>query len=157
MPRRNVIFRIIYIGLAATSFLFVQKTMNEYLAGKTDYHKSYLPTTMKDFPTITLCFKHKGNLNYGKDFSIGLYQNYSDDKDYSDGKVIYAQLKEGKNEVTNNYGITHNLVVDNLVVKQLNTWAGFNTKCIKVSRKSIELDRGKDLEEMDLLLSVEFF
>ena len=88
MPRRNIIFRIIYIGLAATSFLFVQKTMNEYLAGKTDYHKSYLPTTMKDFPTITLCFKHKGNLNYGKDFSIGLYQNYSDDKDLSDGKLI---------------------------------------------------------------------
>ena len=157
MPRRNMIFRIIYIGLAATSFLFVQKTMNEYLAGKTDYHKSYLPTTMKDFPTITLCFKHKGNLNYGKDFSIGLYQNYSDDKDFSDGKIIYAQLKEGENEVTNSYGITHNLVVDNLVVEQSYTWAGFNTKCIKVSRKSGELDIGMEELDMYLLLSVEFF
>ena len=149
MKIMKIIFCIIYICLTATSFLFVQKTIREHMAGKTDYHKSYLPTTMKDFPTLTICFKHKVILKYGIDFTIGLKYNYSwPDKQYS-----YVPLKSGENVITNSDGITHNLILDDLVVKQWYKWAHLHTKCIKVSRKPSKLD--KDLLDM-LLMKVDF-
>ena len=152
MPKRNIIFWIIYVGLAATSLLFVQKTINDYLEEKTDYHKSYSPTTMKDFPTLTICLKHRVNLKYGTDFSVGLYQNYSE----PDDKFTYVPLKEGENEVSNFDGITHNLDLKNLVVKQWYAWADLCTKCVKLTRKPSPLDVGIDHKHMYIHLKVEF-
>ena len=59
---RSMIFWILYLALAATSFLFVQETIDEYLSGKTDYHHSQVPITTQDIPTITTCFEHKDDL-----------------------------------------------------------------------------------------------
>ena len=109
---RSIIFWILYLALAATSFLFVQETIDEYLTGKTDYHHSQIPITTQDIPTITTCFEHKDDLKYGTHFNVGLWFNSSGRSN------TFMPLAEGKNHLTNSDNITHQLVLKNLVVNR---------------------------------------
>ena len=109
---KSMIFWILYLALAATSFLFVQETIDEYLTGKTDYHHSQIPITTQDIPTITTCFEHKDDLKYGTHFNVGLWFNSSLRSN------TFKPLAEGKNLLTNSDNITHQLVLKNLVVNR---------------------------------------
>ena len=78
---KRAIFWLLQVGLAATSLLFVQETIKDYLERKTEFHQSKLPVTIRDLPTYTLCVETLGTdyifmgskldrLEYGKDISI---------------------------------------------------------------------------------------
>ena len=52
---KTTTFWALYLGFAATSFLFVEKTILEYLEGNTDYHTTKSEVTAEDIPTFTIC------------------------------------------------------------------------------------------------------
>ena len=52
------LFWLLYIGLSATSILFVQETITDYKEAKTGYHSRSQFMTIKDIPSLTFCFEH---------------------------------------------------------------------------------------------------
>ena len=60
---------LVYFGLAATSFLFVKKTLLDFFKEETYFTMRTEPLTSLDTPTFTFCMETR-NLELGKHFNI---------------------------------------------------------------------------------------
>ena len=67
---KSAIFWLLNIGLAATSLLFVQETIKDYLVKKTEYHQSKLPCVETLGTDYIFMGSKLDRLEYGKDISI---------------------------------------------------------------------------------------
>ena len=110
---KSFIFWLTYAGFAATSFLFVQQTLKDYVEEKTSFQESISVITASDYPTLTICFdSHKNqDMVYGKHFEV----KYQWDKKITNG----IKLREGENEFTDRDGITHQLKLKKMIVWRL--------------------------------------
>ena len=142
---KSAIFWLLHIGLAATSFLFVQETIKDYLQRKTEYHQSKLHVTIRDLPTYTFCIKdfegrsifgrsRLDGLEYGKDILI--FHFNLEEKFWNFGwtcEVIKKPLSLGKNTLLDKNGRTHHRELMQLnVLKESNSHAT-RKKCFKIS------------------------
>ena len=61
---------LLYLSLLATaSLLFVKQSIEDYLEGKTSYSVAEESITLKDLPTVTICWPYE-RMVYGKDLVI---------------------------------------------------------------------------------------
>ena len=60
--------------LGATLFLNYTEIISQFMIGDTSYTSSYEPLTLRDLPTITICWDcgYQGSRTYNEDFSIDL-------------------------------------------------------------------------------------
>ena len=100
---KEVLFWLIYLGLAGASFLFLQQTLKQYHEGVTYFQETKSVMSVKDIPTLTICFEDKEPLEVGKHFTV----------ENSDSK-----LTEGKNEHKSDKGMSHDLFLKTMKVIQ---------------------------------------
>ena len=91
---KEVLFWLIYLGLAGASFLFLQQTLKQYHEGVTYFQETKSMMSESDIPTLTICIEDKESLKYGKHFMV----------ENSDSK-----LTEGKNELKSDNGRSYDL------------------------------------------------
>ena len=105
---KRIISWLLYICLAAASFIFVHQTIQEYHDGKTIFRTSMSRVSSKDIPTLTICFLHKKPLEYNKHFQMSFVKSTFE----------YLEMSEGHNSITNGKGATHHLMLQNMMVRQ---------------------------------------
>ena len=93
-------------GFAATSFLFVQENLKDYVQGKTNFQESISDLTASDYPTLTICFDnhHYKDMVYGKHLEVRLKT------------TTEIKLREGDNEFTDKDGLTHRIKLKKMIV-----------------------------------------
>ena len=73
MTKKNIFKAILYILLLAAPVIFVKENVEDYLKDKTSYALSQEPISLKDLPTVTICWrvtKYFKRGVYGKDITI---------------------------------------------------------------------------------------
>ena len=111
------LFWVLHLALIGTGFVFVQKTVSEFLDGKTAYYVTKSEITKEDIPTFTICFVHKDErLKHGTNFSFAIKSGNTNGHNH--------ELEEGHNNLaqlhpaSEKYGIPHQLVLKTLKVEQ---------------------------------------
>ena len=130
----------LYIGLTATGFLFVQKTVEEFLEGKTYYHPKLSSLTAEDMPTLTICMDLDNDMKYHEDFDV-LWDGNSKRMTYF--PRFPSPLEEGENVIVSNHGKTHHFKLQTLEVEQFKG-GGYCRKCVKISRTEKGADSNLD-------------
>ena len=67
---KDIIFWLIYLGLAGTSVLFVHQTLLDFWNSKTFFVTSTTPLGSLDIPTLTICFKKQWSLTYMRQLNL---------------------------------------------------------------------------------------
>ena len=111
------LFWVLHLALIGTGFVFVQKTVSEFLDGKTAYYVTKSEITKEDIPTFTICFVHKDErLKHGTNFSFAIKSGNTNGHNH--------ELEEGHNNLaqlhpaSEKFGIPHHLVLKTLKVEQ---------------------------------------
>lgn len=100
---KEVLFWLIYLGLAGASFLFLQQTLEHYHEGVTYFQETKSMMSEKDIPTLTICIEDKESLKFGKHFTV---------------ENSYSKLTEGKNEIKSDTGRSYNLFLKTIKVNR---------------------------------------
>ena len=134
---KTTTFWALYLGFAATSFLFVEKTILEYLEGNTNYHTTKSKVTAQDIPTFTICLDLKEDLQDGKfDIRIAWITKYVNSSDILNR---YKHLREGENTIVYEEPPSkHRLVLKTLKVADFKST--YDRKCFKVSPMEKKLE-----------------
>ena len=103
---KKILFWLIYLGLAGASFLFVKETLEQYHEGVTYFQETKSVMSVRDIPTLTICFEDTESLEFGKHFTV---ENYKDQS---------KLLKEGKNVPKSDQSMSYDLFLKTMKVFQ---------------------------------------
>ena len=130
---KDIIFWLIYLGLAGTSVLFVHQTLLDFWNSKTFFVTSTIPLSSLDIPTLTICFKKQWSLTYMRHLNLTIWIPTSG---YSQEKFV---MQEDYNTFTDTEGTTHKIRLSRMSVGSF--IAGYKRMCWKVSPDEMNIDQ----------------
>ena len=110
---KSTINFLFYVALGAVGVIWIKKSYDAFLEGKTFFTERNAILTNADRPTLTICFEHeKSGLLYGSDYDIGI--------DYND--TIILTWEKNENSLVDEEGNDYNLHLTNMHVSDFKEW-----------------------------------